>query len=268
MPALPRCPTPRLACFTTLLFTTALLVGGCQSRPNPPPSAADLAAADLFTRHTQTILMRDMAHANVRNLPGVVRLKIRLAADNSTTGCDLQPVDRVRDASLLLAANRTGKSASSAALRRVVLDQCWKSVYPLVPPALREADGTVEIVAPLVMLPASWTAADNASARTRGALHTFVRQRVLVGERVDSIGQVSLLYRTDARGTVEACVVNLTPLAARPDAFRPDADLQARLARRCTGLDLSQVPDLARDDDGRIAGTVQLDYAPWSVGRP
>lgn len=264
--ALPPCTT-RLVFAASLLCATPLL-SGCQSRPKPPPSAADLAAADLFTRQTQAILMRDMAHANARNLPGVVRLKIRLAADNSTTGCGLQPVDRVRDASLLLAANRTGKSASSAALRRVVLDQCWKSVYPRVPPALREADGTVEIVAPLVMMSANWTEADKANARTRHALHTFVRQQVLVGERVDSIGQASLLYRTDAHGSVEACVVNLTPLAARPDAFRPDADLQARLVRRCTGLDLSQVPGLARDDDGRIAGAVQLDYAPWSVGRP
>ncbi|MBA1192416.1 hypothetical protein G7007_06010 [Pseudomonas entomophila] len=266
MSALPHRPTC-LALAASLLCMTTLLLG-CHSRPAPPPSAAEREATDLFSRHAQAILMRDMGKANVRNLSGVLRLKIRLAADNSTTGCDLLSVDRVRDAPLLLAANRRGKSPSSTALKRLVIDQCWKSVYPKAPASLRDADGTVEIIAPLVMQSVVWTEADKAQARTRGALHTFMRQQVLVGERVDSIGQASLLYRTDAHGTVEACIVNLTPLAARPEAFRPDADLQTRLARRCMGLDLSQVPALARGDDGRIAGTVQLDYAPWSVNRP
>lgn len=257
----------RLAFATSLLCMTTWLMG-CQARPTPPPSAADLEAADLFMRHAQAILTHDMAQANVRNLSGVLRLKIRLAADNSTIGCELLPVDRVRDAPLLLAANRTGTSASPPALKRLVIDQCWKSVYPVVPTALRDANGPLEIIAPLVMQPIVRTEADRARAYARGALQTLMRQQVLAGERVDSIGRASLLYRTDADGTIEACVVNLTPLAARPDAFRPDADLQARLMRRCTGLDLKPVPDLPRDEDGRVAGTVQLDYAPWSVDRP
>ena len=243
-----------------------MMLGGCGTTHRSlehAPSTVDEQTRPDFMVAFQRTLQRDMATAIAGSLIGPIDLHITLDRRNALLGCK---ASRPRPTTMR-AFPATLMPSSYKDLAEAVERQCWKSIYPQVPAALHEADGTIEVIAPLIMMPSPASQALDQRWRLNYAQREFFWQQLLLDHPVHSIGKAVIHFQADARGKVESCLVNLIPTAARPDAFEPDGNLQALLITRCKGLDLRQLPGFTLDALGKAQGSVSVEYAPWKTSR-
>lgn len=245
-----------------LLAAAALItLTGCQSKPAPE---VDEQARQTFVTDMQRTLMHSMATADTGEQIGAVLLDVTLDRQSAPTRCkavrapvkyrmglptDVVPTDII-------------------ALTRLVEAQCWKTIYPVVPEAMRDEDGTVDVRAPLYIVLPHADQAPGTLRRKAYAQRDFFWQHLLRDQPVTSIGKATLYYQANAQGKVEGCLVQLYPHPLRTDAFRLDGNLQAQLNSRCMALDLSKLPGFEVDAQGLATGYTEMDYAPWRVNRP
>lgn len=241
------------------LLTAALVaLAGCQSKPAPPK------VPKTFIHDMQQALISSIASANTGKQVGVVRLRVTLNRHSAPIACKALRAPPRHD--LLLPADIPRSDFKT--LASLVEAQCWVTIYPVVPDALYDENNTVEIVAPLVV---NLTTAAQASGSVRGvanAQREYLWQHLLRDEPVTSVGNAAVYYQANAQGKVEGCLVQLYQHPLRPDDFRLDGDLQARLTHRCMALDLSLMPGFSPDMHGVANGSSKMEYAPWRVGRP
>jgi len=245
-----------------LVFATALItLAGCQSKPAPE---VDEQARQTFISDMQRALIHSMATADTGEQIGAVLLEVTLDGQSAPTHC--KAVRAPVKYRMALPADVMPTDIN--ALTRLVEAQCWKTIYPVVPAAVREENGTVDVRAPLyIVLPGAAQAPDTLR-RKAYAQRDFFWQHLLRDQPVTSIGKASLYYQANAQGKVEGCLVQLYPHPLRTDAFRLDGNLQALLNSRCMALDLSKLPGFAVDAQGQATGYTEMDYAPWRFNRP
>lgn len=245
-----------------VFFAAALLtLAGCQSRPAPE---VDEQARKTFISDMQRTLTQSMASANTGEHIGAIMLKVTLTRQSVPVRCKaVKPPVKPP-----FALPSDAIPTDFQALTSLVEAQCWKTIYPRVPAEMLEADGTVDVHAPLyIMLPRA-AQAPNTLRRKAYAQRDFFWQQLLRDQPVTSIGKASVYYQANAQGKVEGCLVQLFPHPLRPDAFRLDGNLQAQLNSRCMALDLSTMPTFEVDAQGLAKGYSEMDYAPWLVNRP
>ncbi|CAM4115126.1 hypothetical protein CCOS865_03609 [Pseudomonas reidholzensis] len=244
-----------------------LTLAGCKTSE---PAATDTAEAidpkvmQQFVGDMQKTLQTNIANAVRGTLVGAVKLSIKLDQTYAPVACKAQePGPKL--ASLLPAdANRSDFKSLAAAVEA----QCWKTVYPPVPAGAYDEDGTVEIVAPLILMPSANQQPPNPAWVARQQQREFFWQQLLREQPVDSIGVAIIRYQANSQGKVQGCLIELRPSAARADAFRMDGGLQSRLSSACMALDLQRMPGFAPDPQGKMEGFALVEYAPWKVGRP
>ncbi|MBP2262966.1 hypothetical protein [Pseudomonas sp. BP8] len=245
-----------------------LALAGCQSPSSTStetPEPVDPQVMQQFMTDMQQTLQSNIANAVRGTLVGAVQLHISLNQANEPVACAAK-VPGPKLANLLPAS---AQRSDFKRLATAVEAQCWKTIYPAAPAAAREKDGTVEIVAPLILMPASNPQQSvNSAWSVRQEQREFFWQQLLREQPVDSIGVAVIRYQADALGKVQGCMVELRPSAVRADAFRMDGGLQARLSSACMALNLQRMPGFALDPQGKIEGFSLVEYAPWKVGRP
>ncbi|MFJ4456287.1 hypothetical protein ACIP1G_20690 [Pseudomonas sp. NPDC089392] len=211
----------------------------------------------------QQVLKLGIVTADTGKQIGVVMLDVTLDQHSAPISCKASKAPKKYEIALPAELVRSDFKA----LAGMVEAQCWKSIYPVVPKALREANGTAQVRAPLfVVLPGAAQAPDTAR-RQANAQREFFWQQLFRDQPVNSIGRASLYYEANAQGKVQGCLVQIYPHPNRPDDFRLDGQLQAELNRRCMALDLFSLPGFKADTDGVAKGYSELEYAPWKVGR-
>ncbi|MFJ4156936.1 hypothetical protein ACIPZF_19335 [Pseudomonas sp. NPDC089752] len=244
------------------LFATAFItLAGCQSAP---VSKEDEQKRQSFINDMQRTLIHSMATADTGEQIGAVLLEVKLDRQSAPTSCKA-----IRAPVKYQMALPAGVMATDIkALTRMVEAQCWKTIYPVAPAAMREEDGTVHVLAPLyIVLPRS-EQAPGTLRRKAYAQRDFFWEHLLRDQPVTSIGTASLYYQANAQGKVEGCLVQLYPHPLRKDAFKLDGNLQAQLNSRCMALDLSKLPGFEVDEQGLATGYSEMNYAPWRVNRP
>ncbi|MFJ4345659.1 hypothetical protein [Pseudomonas sp. NPDC089401] len=247
--------------FKALPLALLITLAGCQS---PTSAKVDEAAFKTFTHDMQQVLKLGIVTADTGKQVGVVMLKVTLDPHSAPIACQASKAPAKYEMQLPADVPRSDFKA----LASMVEAQCWKTIYPLAPEGVQEKDGTVQVLAPIyVLLPAA-AQASGSERRQANAQREFFWQHLLRDQPVDSIGRVSVYYQANALGKVEGCLVQVYPHPLRPDDFRLDGNLQARLNSRCMGLNLSQLPGFATDAQGVAKGYSELEYAPWRVGRP
>ncbi|HKS11805.1 MAG TPA: hypothetical protein VJS90_02085 [Pseudomonas sp.] len=243
------------------------MLPGCQtnnpaSTPDAETRAAQAQAKTTFVRQFQQVLIHDLAAANRDGLSGSLSLMVTLDRQNRPVACEVQ---RTRPS--LLKNLPQGQSAFyPQALSDLVVEQCWKGIYPRVPAHMIGDDKTIDVLAPLFVLPQG-PEGMSAGWRTDNARRDFFWQQLMREQPVDSIGVASVIYRGDAQGKVLDCVANLHPNPLRPDAYKVNGTLQETLSTRCKALDLRAMPGFEPDAQGMVLGSVLVEYAPWKVGR-
>ncbi len=245
--------------FPVLVAATLIALPGCQHQR---ASEAEKQARQAFVSDMQQALRLGIATADTGPQIGVVMLKVELDSSSAPVSCKASRAPLRYENQLSAELVRTDfKSLAS-----VVEAQCWNTIYPVVPQALREDNGTAQIRAPLlVVLPASAQAPGTARRRSN-AQREFFWQQLFGNLPVDSIGRASVYYQANAQGKVQGCLVQIYPHPLRPDDFRLDGKLQARLNNRCMTLDLANLPGFKAEDDGLAKGYSEMEYAPWKVG--
>lgn len=243
-----------------LVVVTLIALTGCQSRP---ASEADTLALQTFTRDMQQALKLGIATADTGEQIGVVMLDVKLAPNSAPLSCKAGKAPMNNQ--MLLPANLI--RSDFKALASMVEAQCWKTIYPVVPKPLREDDGTAQVRAPVVVLLPAAAQAPGTARRRANAQREFFWQQLFRDQPVTSIGRASVYYEADAQGKVQGCLVQIYPHPQRPDDFRLDGQLQAQLNSRCLTLDLSRLPGFSTDEQGKVQGYSELEYAPWKVGR-
>ncbi len=265
-------PLPRPITLALAPALTALIaLMGCQAAPHAgTASSADSEAKAAqaqdqarFINEFQRVLLRDLSAANRTPLVGIINLRVTLDRMNQTVGCQTSPAS----AELLKALPAGVKRSDPQALSDLVMQQCWRSLYPRVPAHMFSDDDTLEIIAPLVLAPAQDPSGTNSDWVVRNAKREFFWEQLVSKQAVDSIGRAAIHFEGDAHGKVLGCLVNLHPAAARPEAFKVDGALQVRLNARCRTLDLRQMPGFAPNAQGRVDGYVTVEYAPWKADR-
>ncbi|MFJ2983528.1 MULTISPECIES: hypothetical protein [unclassified Pseudomonas] len=245
-----------------IVFAIAVnTLAGCQSSPSPE---VDEKARRTFISDMQRTLTQSMASADTDEQIGVVMLEVKLTRQSVPVRCKaVKPPVKYQ---MALPADVT--PTDFKALASLVEAQCWKTIYPRVPAQTLEADGTVDVHAPLyIVLPQAAQAPDTLR-RKAYAQRDFFWQHLLRDQPVTSIGKALLYYQANAQGKVVGCLVQLYPHPLRTDAFRLDGNLQAQLNSRCMALDLSKLPGFEADAQGLATGYTEMDYAPWRVNRP
>jgi hypothetical protein len=243
-----------------LLTATLIALVGCQTKKNPE---MDPKVMKTFTHDMQQALINSVATANTGKQVGVVKLRVTLNRHSAPIACKAFRAPPSQDQLLPTDVPRSDFKA----LARLVEAQCWVTIYPIVPDNLYDENNTVEIVAPLfVNLPAAAQAPGSARG-VANAQREYFWQQLLRDEPVTSVGNAAVYYQANARGKVEGCLVQLYQHPLRPDDFRLDGDLQARLNKRCMALDLSRMPGFSPDMHGVAKGSSKMEYAPWRVGR-
>lgn len=232
-------------------------LAGCHNRTAQP---VDEQARQAFTRDMMQVLQRGIRQADTGAQVGAVSLKITLDRHSAPIGCE---ATRARAKHRLLLPSDVS-TTDFQALARLVEAQCWKNIYPLVPPTMVDDDGMTEIVAPMILMLPKKLQAPGTPRRQANAQRDYFWQHLLRDQQVNSIGRASVYYQANARGKVEGCLVRLYPHPMRMAEFRLDGELQARLNNRCMALDLRDLPGFVADQQGYTA----LDYAPWRVGQP
>nr|WP_225777247.1 hypothetical protein [Pseudomonas sp. Marseille-Q3773] len=241
------------------MAATLIALPGCQ---HPRSSEAEKQARQIFVSDMQQALKLGIATADTGPQIGVVMLDIKLDSYSAPVNCKAGRAPLRYETKLPAELIRTDfKSLAS-----VVEAQCWKTIYPVVPKPLREDNGTAEIRAPLfVVLPAS-AQAPGTARRQSNAQRDFFWQQLFSDQPIDSIGRASVYYQANAQGKVQGCLVQIYPHPLRPDDFRLDGKLQARLNSRCMALDLTNLPGFKTETDGLAKGYSEMEYAPWKVG--
>ncbi|MDM3886441.1 hypothetical protein QSV36_12685 [Pseudomonas sp. BCRC 81390] len=240
------------------MAVTLIALPGCQHQL---ASEAEKQARQTFVSDMQQALTLGIATADTGPQIGVVMLNVKLDSSSAPVSCKASRAPFRYEIRMPAELIRTGfKSLAS-----VVEAQCWKTIYPVVPKALRDDNGTAEIRAPLfVVLPAS-AQAPGTERRQSNAQRDFFWQRLFSDLPVDSIGRASVYYEANAQGEVQGCLVQIHPHPLRPDDFRLDGNLQARLNSRCMALDLATLPGFKAESDGLAKGYSEMEYAPWKV---
>lgn len=247
------------------ILAGALALTGCQSpkinKAVPIKSESEQAAFDRFLAEFQPTVARHMLAANSQSAVGKHKLRITFNRKNEVLSCR---VDSPRLQSLPSMEQRMNADR----LARLINQECWKIIYPLVPEHLFTDDGTVEMVVALIFHPlqaalaAQWRLRYEYQARS-----DYFWQQLLIHRPVDSIGVAGFRFQANAQGKVEGCLVSLDPASVRRDAFKFDNALQEQLTAQCKTLDLRQMPGFRVDETGLMQDYVEVSYAPWKVGR-
>ncbi|WP_449432216.1 hypothetical protein [Pseudomonas putida] len=248
---------------TLALSSTALIaLAGCQSHTT---AQVDAQTRETFVTHMQQALQRSIGMADTGEQLGAVTLQVVLDRNAAPIHCKAR-----RKIPVKLQAQLPGNMQTSnyQALARLVEEQCWKTIYPVVPAAMYDNESSVDVRAPMVLTLPHAAQAPATPRRRANVRRQFFWQQLLRDEAVSSIGMASVHYKANAQGKIEGCLVQLHPHRLRPDAFRLDGQLQARLTSRCLQLDLQQIPAFSSNQGVPAEGYSVIDYAPWKVGRP
>lgn len=246
---------------------------GCQSASTDKPapaksataqSATEKAAYDKFLAEFQPAVVRHLLATNRQGAVGAKNLRIKFDRTNEMLSCAAESAK----APWVLSSPSMSQRRDSGSLARLVNQECWKIIYPVIPDHFFGPDGTADIVVPLIFGPVPVAAAASQRQRLQyQAQSDYFWQQLLVNRAVDSIGIAGFRFQANTQGQVEGCLVSLDPAPVRRDAFKFDNALQEQLTRQCKTLDLRQMPGFLPDENGRVQGYVEVAYAPGKVGR-
>lgn len=230
-----------------------VLLGGCAQKPPGPD--VDPQARLQFQQAFQAALQHSISSRVLEATAGAVALDIVVNRQGQAVSCKAKGSPE-GVAKLPLDVPRTGPREFAAMMEQ----SCRQAIYPTAPDALYDDKGQIELRAPVVVV---FAAQNSAGWKLRNAQREFFREHLLKGESVDSVGQLAVRYQTDARG----CLVDLRPNPMRPEDFKLDGGLQARLNQACMKLDLSRLPGIEQAREQQAVAVVGVEYAPWTVGR-
>lgn len=163
-----------------ILWLVAALAG-CHNRTAQP---VDEQARQAFTRDMMQVLQRGIRHADTGAQVGAVSLKITLDRQSAPIGCE---ATRARAKHRLLLPSDV-PTTDFQALARLVEAQCWKNIYPLVPPTMVDDDGITEIVVPMILMLPKELQAPGTPRRQANAQRDYFWQHLLRDQQVNSIG--------------------------------------------------------------------------------
>lgn len=239
------------------LFLALGAVVGCTASPS---DSLDERTREAFTSGMMQALHPGIRRADTGTQVGALTLKITLDRQSVPISC--VATQARAEHRLVLPSNV--RTTDFQALARLVEAQCWKNIYPLVPPAMVGEEGKTEIVAPMILVLPEELQNPGTPRRQANAQRDYFWQHLLRDQPVNGIGRVSVYYQANAEGKIEGCLVQLYPHPLRSAEFRLDGELQARLINRCTALNLRDLPGFTANQQGQST----LDYAPWRVGQP
>ncbi|MEN5238223.1 hypothetical protein ABE459_12100 [Pseudomonas sp. TWI923] len=244
-----------------LISLCALCLAGCTAAGQHTPRETPAQAETRFTRQMLDILQNDMLLANQQDLVGAVLLEVTLERDGRPSAC------RARLAPQKYTSRMPADAvwATEQALTALVIDQCRKSLFPIPPRTMRDHTGQLQVVAPIIFMPAEGSFAVREYLRQSAPRQAYAWQHLMAGETVTGTGNAFFWFEGDASGKVTRCLVELTPDRFAPSRFKPDNPLRRRLHARCMALDLRRMPGFALDSQGVNRGHVELEYAPWKL---
>ncbi|RMQ50101.1 hypothetical protein ALQ04_02330 [Pseudomonas cichorii] len=236
-----------------------LALGGCQSPAVVKPTPEQINKLEEFSIGFRVALASNARVIRSELLDGQVKLRVKINRRNEVVFCEAEPYS----------AAIVPPAPLDPRLSAVASEACWNTLFPIVPSDVFDADGTAEIVAPLIFSSDEDTEElklKRMGRVTRYAQSRFFWEQTLRNQPASSIGYADFRYVADAKGQVQGCLVNLRPSPQRPDAFKLDGDLQARLSAQCKQMNLRQLPGFTLDPHGVAEGTVRVEYMPWKGG--
>ncbi len=244
-----------------LISLCALCLAGCTAAGQHTPRETPAQAEARFTRQMLDILQNDMLLANQQDLVGAVLLDVTLERDGRPRTCTARPAPQKYRS--VFPADTVW--APEQALTGLVIDQCRQSLFPIPPKAMRDHQGQLQVVAPIIFMPAEGSFAVREYLRQSVPRQAYAWQHLMAGETVIGTGNAFFWFEGDARGKVTRCLVELGPDRFAPSRFKPDNLLKQRLHARCMALDLRRMPGFALDSQGTNRGHFELEYAPWKL---
>ncbi|MFJ4143661.1 hypothetical protein [Pseudomonas sp. NPDC089734] len=244
-------------------MTALLALAGCQSQTAVKSTPEQIKKLEAFSIGFRVALVSNARVISSELLDGNVKLRVKINRRNEVTFCETEPY--VLPGSPAVPVDPR--------LSAIAKEACWNTLFPLVPTDVFDPDGTAEIVAPLIFSGESEAVeGDEELTRrrmirvTRYAQSRFFWEQTLRSQPAASIGYADFQYVANAQGQVQGCLVNLRASQQRPEAFKLDADLQARLIAQCKQMNLKQLPGFSVDPQGVATGRVRVEYMPWKGG--
>ncbi|MBI6853948.1 hypothetical protein YA0002_14325 [Pseudomonas cichorii] len=234
-----------------------LFIAGCQSQTGAQ-SPEELKKLEEFSIGFRVALVSNARVASSEFLDGGVKLRVKINRRNEVVFCETEPYSQT-----------ASPAPTDPRLPALVKDVCWSTLFPVVPSELYDSDGMADIIAPLVF--SSEQDTEELKLKRMGRVIRYAQSRffweqTLRKQPASSIGYADFRYVANTQGEVQGCLVNLRASRQRPEAFKLDGDLQARLSAQCKQMNLRQLPGFTVNPQGMAEGIVRVEYMPWKGG--
>jgi len=244
-----------------VLLGVVFSLPGCAPTHAPPKTDAQLAAYFRQTTLYQfnAVLAQATQAANRDDWVGELTVRVRINRKNELLGCTAEADPKI-------APERFPDNAKLAAL---IENVCWNIILPSAEPSMFTSATAeeLEIVQLLIFPdPSQVPEADRprlAQKRLETQQSDAFWQQTFAGESIDSIGEATFRGWVDPQGNVLDCLAEIDLSLLRPQAFKPDPDLQRRLTERCKKMDMRQVSGFTLPKHEPTDFFVRVEYTPW-----